>query len=125
MKRLYIAVLFIALIISACVYEQIKVNSFYDTACEYIDEASLYADSGDYEGAYNTCNEFDSYYQKQYKCLSLMLYNNTLDDMNITIHELKALAKNKDTTLESKLLAAKIQAQQIKSNQKICLENIL
>ena len=125
MKRLYIALFFIAIIISFCVFEQVKVNCFYDEVSALIDSAEEYANAGDYETAYKKCESLDTYFQKQYKILSLIIHNKTLDDMSVSIHELKALAKNDDTMLESRLLSAKIQAQQIKNNQRITLENIL
>ncbi|MBR2134468.1 MAG: DUF4363 family protein [Eubacterium sp.] len=125
MKRLYIALFFIAMIISFCVFEQIKVNSFYDEVSALIDSAEEYANAGDYETAYKKCESLDTYFQKQYKTLSIIINNQSLDEMSVTIHELKALAKNDDAMLKNMLLSAKVQAQQIKNNQRITLENIL
>lgn len=125
MKRLIISITFILLIFCACTFEQVKVDRVYDNICATLDKAIECSESGNYKGAYDSCCELDKYFQKEYKCLSLMLYNNRLNDFNVTLHELKSLAKNEDSTLNGRLLGAKIQAEQIKTNQKITFENIL
>ena len=125
MKRLYIAAAFIVLVITACTLEQINLNSFHKNVAYCLDAMEECAENDDYDGAYSVCCKLDEYYQRKYKSLSMTLYNNRLDEFNVTVHELKALAKNHDKTLKSKLLSARIQSEQIKTDHTVSPENIL
>ncbi len=113
------------MIIAACTFEQMNLNGFYDTVTDCLDGMEECVGKGDYDVAYGICCELDEYYQREYKSLSMTLYNNRLDEFNVTIHELKSLAKNHDETLKSKLLSARIQSEQIKTDQTVSPKNIL
>ncbi|MBO5495486.1 MAG: DUF4363 family protein [Eubacterium sp.] len=124
MKRLVTALCLLAFAVAVGVYEQTTVNSFYDTVNTHIGYAQECVADNDFEGAYRQCEYLDVYFNKEYKFLALMINNTPLDELGVDINEIKALAENKDKSLESRLLGTRVRAWQIKQSQKITLQNI-
>ncbi|GEM_PF-3577030 len=124
MKRLVTALCLLAFAVAVGVYEQTTVNSFYDTVNTHIGYVQECVADNDFEGAYRQCEYLDVYFNKEYKFLALMINNVPLDELGVDINEIKALAENKDKSLESRLLGTRVRAWQIKQSQKITLQNI-
>ena len=124
MKRLYVAILFLAFAIGLCTFEQITINKTYTEANKYIDQAIEQVEKKDFKGAESTCTNLDKYWDSKNQYLTAMIDHGSLDDTSVTISSLKDLAKNESDDLESELITAKNQIQSIYNNQKITFGNI-
>lgn len=124
MKRAYIAVLFLLVSISLCVFEQYTVNTTYKEATEYIDKALEYAEKEDYASAEQTCKELNNYWISKSPYLTAMIDHGPLDETGITIGALEDMAKNKSDGLEDELITAKNQIKSIRENQKVSFGNV-
>lgn len=124
MKRLYAALFFLLLTASLCVFEQHYVARFYDTVSTHIDAATEAVRQEDYDTAGRECAYLDRTFNEEYRVLSLMINHGALGDLGVDFNELKTLAAIHDSTLEGRLLAAKVKAWQIYDNQRISAANI-
>lgn len=124
MKRLYIAICFLAVAIGLCTFEQITINKTYTEASHYIDRAIEQVEKEDFTGAESICTDLDKYWDGKNRYLTAMIDHGALDDTGVTISSPKDLAKNKSDDLESELITAKNQIKSIYDNQKITFGNI-
>lgn len=124
MKRLYVALCFLAVAISLCIFEQYTVNSAYKEATVYINTAMEQVDNKDFENAKNTCKSLNDYWNKKQKYMAAMIDHGALDDAGVTINNLEELAENKSDSLEDELITAKNQIKSIYENQRITFGNI-
>lgn len=124
MKRLYVALCFLAVAISLCIFEQYKVHSVYKETTEYINTAIEQVDKEDFEKAKSTCKSLNNYWDKKQKYMTAMIDHGALDDASVTINNLEDLAENKSDSLEDELVTAKNQIKSIYENQRITFGNI-
>jgi hypothetical protein len=124
MKRLYIAISFLAIAISLCVFEQYTVNDTYKTTTALIDTAIEDIDSNNIDNAINTCTELEKYWAKKEKYLKSMIDHGTLESASITINGLADLAESESDSLNDQLITAKSQIKSIHDSQKITIGNI-
>lgn len=124
MKRIYIAILFTAVSIGLCVFEQYTVNSAYQTTTQYIETAIEQTNDEDYVAAKSTCTQLREYWNEKYPYMSAMIEHGILDDAGITINSLENLAENRSDDLQEELITAKNQMKLIRDNQKVTFGNI-
>ncbi|MCH5320300.1 MAG: DUF4363 family protein [Eubacterium sp.] len=124
MKRLYIAILFLAVAISLCIFEQYTVTSAYKEATQYLNTAIEEVKKEDYKSAKETCENLSSYWSEKQKFMTAMIDHGALDDTSITIYALADLAENESDDLENELITAKNQIKSIHDNQKITFGNV-
>lgn len=124
MKRLFIAIAFLALAFGLCTFEQITINKTYSQANSYIDRAIEQVEKQDFKGAEETCSTLDEYWDSKQQYLTAMIDHGSLDDTGVTITSLKDMAKNESDDLEGELITAKNQIKSIYDNQKITFGNI-
>lgn len=124
MKRTIIAVLFLTISISLCIFEQYTIKDAYKTVTEYTDRAIAYTNTDDYKNAEKICKTLNDYWDKKYPYLSAMIDHAPLDEAGLTISSLEDMAKNEDDDLHSTLITAKNQIETIYHNQRITLGNI-
>lgn len=124
MKRLYIAFAFLAIAISLCIFEQCMVNTIYKETSAYIDTAIEDISRQDYDSAESACTKLNHYWDKKQKYMAAMIDHDSLDDVSITINNLKDLAQNQSDSLEDELITAKNQIKGMYDNQRITFGNI-
>ncbi|MDE5985190.1 MAG: DUF4363 family protein [Eubacterium sp.] len=124
MKRLYIALAFLTIAISLCIFEQYTVKEVYKEASAYIDTAIDEIGKQDYNSAESTCKELNDYWDKKQKYMAAMIDHGSLDDASVTISNLEDLAKNKSDSIEEELITAKNQIKGMYDNQRITFGNI-
>lgn len=124
MKRLYIAIIFLVISISLCIFEQYTVQETYKTATRYINSAIEAVDNNDYKKAANDCKRLNDFWGEKQKYMTAMIDHGCLDDANLTIGSLEELAKNKNESLEQELINAKNHIKSIYQNQKITFGNV-
>lgn len=124
MKRLYIALGFLAIAISLCIFEQYTVNAVYKEANAYIDTAIDEISKADYTGAEITCKRLNDYWDKKQKYMAAMIDHGSLDDASVTINNLTDMAENESDSLEDELITAKNQIKGMYDNQRITFGNI-
>lgn len=124
MKKLYIAIAFLAIALSLCIFEQYTVHSAYKQTTEYIDSAIEGLDKNDYKTVEKECDKLSKYWDKKYPIMTAMIEHGPLDDASVTINSLNDLAKNKSDELETQLITAKNQMKNIHDNQCITFGNI-
>ena len=125
MKRIYLALTFLALCIGLCIFEQYTVENTYNRTSEYIEQAIEYTDKEDYQSAKAECKKLTDFWNKRYPYLSAMIEHGTLDDAGITIYSLEEMAQEKSEDLKENLIDAKNQIKMIRENQRISPGNIL
>lgn len=124
MKRLYIAIIFLAISVSLCIFEQYTVQETYKTATRYINNAIEAVDNNDYKKAEDDCKKLNDFWDEKQKYMTAMIDHGYLDDANLTISSLEELAKNKNESLEQELINAKNHIKSIYQNQKITFGNV-
>ncbi|MGN0522052.1 MAG: DUF4363 family protein [Eubacterium sp.] len=124
MKRLCIAILFLVMSISLCIFEQYTVKSTYEQMTEYIDTAIDYTNNNDYKNAGIACKEMTQYWEKKSPYLTAMIDHSPLDETSITINSLEDLAENESEDLSTTLITAKNQIKTIYDNQKVTFGNV-
>lgn len=124
MKRLYIALGFLAIAISLCIFEQCTVNTVYREASAYIDSAIEEVNKNDYDSAEKTCKKLNDYWNQKQKYMAAMIDHGSLDDASITINNLPDMAENDSDSLEDELITAKNQIKGMYDNQRITFGNI-
>lgn len=124
MKRIYIAVLFLAVAVSLCIFEQYTVSSAYRETTEYLNMAIEEVEKEDYESAKRTCGNLRDYWSQKQKYMAAMIDHGSLDDTSITILALEELADTESDSLEDELITAKNQIKSIYDNQKITFGNV-
>lgn len=124
MKRLYLAVFFLAICIGLCVYEQLVIDDLYDTSISYIDRAIEYADNEEYEKAGELCAELNTYWDKRYSVITSMAEHGVVDDAGIIIDILTDEAENDTEALHSDLAKARVQVRLVRDTAKISFGNI-
>lgn len=124
MKKLYIAIAFLAIALSLCIFEQYTVHSAYHQTTQYIDSAIKSLDKNDYKTVEKECEKLSKYWNKKYPIMTAMIEHGPLDDASVTINSLNDLAKNKSDELETQLITAKNQMKNIHDNQCITFGNI-
>ncbi len=124
MKRLYIALAFLTIAISLCVFEQCTVNAVYKETSAYIDTAIENVNRQDYESTLRTCKKLNDYWDEKQKYMTAMIDHGSLDDVGVTINNLEDLAQNESDSLEEELITAKNQIKGMYDNQKITFGNI-
>ncbi|MCM1114205.1 MAG: DUF4363 family protein [Clostridium sp.] len=124
MKKLYIAIVFLAVAIGLCVFEQYTVERTYEQATEYIDSALKGLDDKDYEQVQDKCRQLSDYWEEQYPFMTAMIDHGSLDDTSVTINSLNDYAQSKSDELESQLVTVKNQIKSIRDNQKVTFGNV-
>lgn len=124
MKRLYVAIAFLVIAISLCVFEQYTVSTTYSKATAYIDNAIEQTDKEDYKAAKKTCKQLNDFWGEKQKYMTAMIDHGSLDDAGVTIGSLEDLADKESDSLEDELINAKNQIKSIHDNQKITFGNI-
>lgn len=125
MKRLYLAIGFLAIAISLCIFEQYTVSNAYKQTTAYIDSAITAVKKDDYESAEKSCTQLSEYWNKKYPYMTSMIDHGPLDDATVIINSLDELAKNESDELETELITAKNQVKIIYDNQRVTLGNVL
>lgn len=124
MKRLYAAILFLAIAISLCVFEQYTVKTAYNEASGYINTAIESLENDDYNTVKSACKDLNNFWGEKQKYMTAMIDHGSLDEASITIGSLEELAENESDNLEDELITAKNQLKSIYDNQKITFGNI-
>ncbi len=124
MKRLYVAILFLAVAVSLCIFEQYTVSSAYKETTAYLNTAIEEVEKEDYESAKMTCKSLKAYWSQKQKYMAAMIDHGSLDDTSITILALDELAESESDSLEDELITAKNQIKSIYENQKITFGNV-
>lgn len=124
MKRLYIAILFLAIAVSLCVFEQYTVNNAYKEAIQYIDNAIEGLEKDDYDTVKSECKRLNNFWGEKQKYMTAMIDHGSLDEASVTIGSLEDLAENESDSIEEELVTAKNQLKSIYDNQKITFGNI-
>lgn len=124
MKRLWVAVAFLAVAISMCVFEQYTVATTYRQATDIIDTAIDESRQNNYKSAEKYCAELDDYWDSRQKYLEPIIDHGALDEAGMTISVLEGLAESKSDSLTDELITAKYQVKAIYEDQKITLGNI-
>lgn len=124
MKRLYLALGFLAIAVSLCIFEQYTVSTVYREATAYIAAAEEKAGNGDYEGAKAVCAELKAYWDKKEKYMAAMIDHGMLDDAGVTVNSLEALADSESDSLSDELITAENQIRAIYENQRITFGNV-
>lgn len=126
MKRLYIALAFLAIVFSLCAFEQYTMKSTYTQVIAYVDSALDDAEKNDIQSAQETCRKLSTYWDRKYPCLTSMIDHSSLDEASMTITALDEIAENNNSDeLITELITAKNQMKVIYKNQSITLGNIL
>ena len=121
MKRLWFAVVFIALCLLACAYEQYVVKSAYEDIVSVIDQA-IETQSADEKEAY--CREITDKWDYYYKMVSLITDHSILQSADISIGTINALAQNGSESIDEVLTETKGELKQIYESSRINLSNI-
>lgn len=124
LKRLYIALIFMVISISLCIFEQYTINSTYKVANQYINTAISQLDKNDYNAAKASCKQLNDYWGEKQKYMTAMIDHGSLDEASITISNLEDLADSESDDLGSELITAKNQIKSIYENQKITFGNV-
>ncbi|MDE6471217.1 MAG: DUF4363 family protein [Eubacterium sp.] len=124
MKRLYIALAFLAIAVSLCIFEQYTVKEVYKEANAYIDKAIDEIGKNDYNSAESTCKELNDYWDKKQKYMAAMIDHGSLDDTSVTINNLADMAENESDSIEEELITARNQLKGMYDNQRITFGNI-
>ena len=124
MKRLYVALCFLAIAISLCIFEQYTVNKTYIDTTEYINMAIAAVEKEDYDTAKNACKKLNDYWGEKQKYMTAMIDHGSLDDASITINNLEDMAESKSESLAEELITAKNQIKSIYENQRITFGNV-
>lgn len=124
MKRLYAAILFLAIALSLCVFEQCTVKSAYKEASGYINTAIEGLEKNDYSTVKEACKSLNDFWGEKQKYMTAMIDHGSLDEASVTIGSLEDLAENESDSLEDELITAKNQLKSIYDNQKITFGNI-
>ena len=122
MKRLWFAAVFIAVCVLTCAYEKYVVKSAYEDIVSVIDIATE-TESADEKVEY--CREIAEKWEFYYKKISLITDHSILEDADISIASLKALAKSDQDGLDDILIETKSELEHIYESSKINLSNIL
>ena len=122
MKRLWFAVIFIALCVSACAYEQYVVKSAYEDIVSVIDIATE-TEGADEKAEY--CREIAEKWEFYYKKISLITDHSILEDADISITSLETLTQNDTDGLDDILIQTKSELEHIYESSQINLSNIL
>ena len=124
MKRLYVAIAFIAFAICICITEQCTVKSVYTKTNAYIDSAISAIENNDFDNTQKNCRELKIYWDKMYPFLSSMIDHGTLDDAKLTINSLQKIEEKDTDELRTGLYSTKNQIDLIYNNQKLTLGNV-
>ncbi|MCD7797391.1 MAG: DUF4363 family protein [Clostridiales bacterium] len=116
MKKVYLAVLLLAVCILLCAFEQYTVENTYKTTTQYIDTACTYAENENFEEAEKICSKLTAYWDKKYPYLSAMIDHGMLDEAGATIYSLEEIAHNKGDELTDELITAENQIKIIREN---------
>lgn len=124
MKRLYIAIAFLVVLSSLCIYEQILVRQVYTGVTGYIDEAMQAFNNEEYDKTEKICLELTSYWEKKHKLMTALIEHGELDTTSVMINALSDLSENKKDELEKELIDIKNEMNIIYENQRISFGNI-
>lgn len=124
MKRLYVAIIFLAAAISLCIFEQYTVKNAYKEASGYINTAIESLENDDYTTVQSACKNLNNFWGEKQKYMTAMIDHGSLDEASVTISSLEELAENESDSLEDELITAKNQLKSIYDNQKITFGNI-
>ncbi len=124
MKRLLAAILFLAISVSLCIFEQYTVKTTYDKMNDYIESAMDSTEKREYEKANETCKEMARFWNGRQPYLTAMIEHTPLDETSITINSLEDISEEDASELQNTLITAKNQIKTIYNNQKITFGNI-
>lgn len=124
MKRVFIAIFFLILSVSLCVFEQYMVATTYKQATSYIDSAISDIQNNDYASAESTCKELDYYWHKRLPVMTAMIEHGPLDEAGITIGALTDMFETRSDSIEDELIEVKNQIKSIRDNQRITFGNV-
>lgn len=117
MKRIWFAVTFILIAISACIGEQMYVKQVYNELNSKISEAEQCETYEDLEGAVNS---IQSYWDKNNDLLFTIADHGVLDDLGAEIRALDAYDEDIEGTLSELKAVNKV----FYENQKVTMANI-
>lgn len=118
MKRIWFAIIFLAITIGFCVGEQIYVKKVYDDLNRQISEATEYED---FEDLVNSIVNMQMYWQKHNDILFSISYQDNLDDLSIAIKTLDP----QDDDIYLKLQEVKACNFVFYENQRLSIANVL
>ena len=124
MKKLYIALLLIAVCLSLCTYEQVTVNRMHRDMTAYIDEAVGHLEAQRYDEVIRDCEKITDYWHRLYPRLNTMIMQNAFDDANVKINTLNELAESRSPLLYQALINARSLIETLWENQRIEYDNI-
>lgn len=121
MKRIWFAVIFLALAAVLCVSEQMYINGFYDDMNDAIHSAEAALDSGDYNEYLTYEKNIETIWKKRNNVLYAIGEHKELDDIAVQIRSVPY--DRGDEKKELHALSAKLFAYY--ENEKISFSNIL
>lgn len=117
MKRIWFAIIFLALCIGLCIGEQIYVKQVFYDLDEKISIAQQYSNKDELK---NSLKEISDYWTKYNDILFALSYQSNLDDLSVAINSLNY----NDDDIDTKLLELKAYSKVFYENQKLSPENI-
>lgn len=124
MKKIYIAILFLAICAGVCAFEQITINNVYSETTQIINYALDSNEQNDFNKAKMQCEKLRKVWNKRYPYLSAMIDHAQLDNASSAIKSTKDISRDNKDELSEKLIEAKNEIQILKENQSITLGNI-
>ena len=119
MKRIWISVTFISIIIGLCVYEQIYVKNVADEMHNRI-EAIQKADHINIE-LKDDIDSLQRYWDKKHMVLLLTCDHNTIDEIEVAVYELEY---KDDNEIKNALADAKALTKNLYDNEKLSFGNV-
>lgn len=121
MKRLWFSVLFLAIAIGTCTYEQAIVKNAYKDITAVIDAALISEDP--YEKI-EYCKDITEKWDKHFKKISLVTDHSILQSADVSVGTINSLAKKGGDSVDEALIQTKSELEQIYDSSKINLSNI-
>lgn len=121
MKRIWFSIIFLALAIGACTYEQAVVKSAHKEISAVIDSA---LECKELDEKIKLCNEITEKWEKHFKKISLVTDHSILQSADVSVGTINALAKEGDDSVDEALIETKSELEQIYDSSKINLSNI-
>ena len=126
MKRIWVAIIAFALVISLCVVENILVNKTISDLQENISLVQDYVKSKDIENANITTQKIDDIWENKNKTIEMLIAHDQLEPIQISIAVLKANLETEeynDFIAESNKISAHLES--LKDTESPTINNIL
>lgn len=125
MKRLWFAIIFLAIAIISCSYEQVVIRLGYKEIVSVIDKAVVSKNQGE---KIEYCNDVSNLWDEYHKKIALVTDHSNFQEADIYISQLKNYASEgadgSCDDLDETLLEAKSQLEQTYNSSKINLSNV-